>query len=243
MTAANEAAPLAGQVALVTGASRGIGRAIAERLELRGATVATVQRGAGPGLSLRADLSSPEAAAAAVTEAVERLGSLHICVHAAGVTARVPLLDLELDDWRRVIDLNLTAAFAVTTAAARQFRRQDSGGAILHVSSMLATFGGVGVAAYSASKGGVEQLMRSQSNEWAELGIRVNAIAPGWIDTDFTAALRTDPTRGDEITKRIPTGRWGTAEEVADAAEWLLGPKASYVTGSVVTVDGGYASR
>src|ERR1700681_1600715 len=139
---------LNGETALVTGASRGIGRAIAEKLERLGARVATIQRGDRPGISLSTDLSSSEAAETAVADAIRRLGRLDICVHSAGLTARVPMLELSVDAWRRVIEVNLTSAFVITRAAARQYVDQGSCGRIVHISSMLATFGGVGVGAY-----------------------------------------------------------------------------------------------
>ncbi len=235
--------PLQGQAAVVTGASSGIGRATAVRLAELGADVASIQRRKGPGLSIAADLADAVQAEAAVAEAVRRLGRLDICVYAAGVNHREPALDLSLEDWRRVVDLNLTGAFVVTRAAARQFVAQGAGGRIVHVASELAVFGGVGVAPYSASKGGVAQLAKSQSNEWAPLGIQVNTIVPGWIDTDMTAALRADPERDRDISGRIPAGRWGTAEEVAGAIAWMVGPDATYMSGAAVVIDGGYMAR
>jgi 2-dehydro-3-deoxy-D-gluconate 5-dehydrogenase len=235
---------LDGLGAVVTGASRGIGLATAERLAALGARVATIQRGEGPGHSIAADLTDPQAAERAFHEAVKAIGEVDICVHAAGATVRKPMLELTVDEWQLVLAVNLTAGFVITRETARHLlARHAAGGSIVHISSMLATFGGTGVGPYSASKGGVTQLMRSQSNEWASRGIRVNAVAPGWIETDFNTALREDPERMQEITSRIPSGRWGSPDEIANAIAWLVGPQATYVTGSVLTVDGGYSGR
>ena len=233
---------LEGKAAIVTGASRGIGRATAERLAELGARVATIQRGDGPGHAIAADLGDADAAEAAAEEAIAALGGVDICVCNAGVNHRQPALDVSLADWRRVLDLNLTSAFVVSRAAARMMR--DAGaGCIVHVASQLSFFGGLNVAAYSASKGGIAQLTKSQANEWAPLGIRVNAVAPGWIETEMTDALRVDAGRFAEISGRIPFGRWGTPEEVADVVVFLCTPAARYVHGAVVAVDGGYLGR
>lgn len=217
--------------------------ATAERLAALGARVATVQRGDGPGYSISADLEDPGAAERGFEEAARAIGNVDMCVHAAGVTVRQLMIDVSVEDWERVMAVNLTAGFVITRATARHLMARRAPGSIVHISSMLATFGGVGVGPYSASKGGVVQLMRSQSNEWSRHGIRVNAVAPGWIETDFNTTLREDPQRMGEITSRIPVGRWGTPDDVADAIAWLVGPHARYVTGSVVTVDGGYSVR
>lgn len=235
--------PLDGQVALVTGASGGIGQAAAERLEQLGARVASIQRRDGVGLTVKADLADAGATEVAVAEVVAELGRLDICVSAAGVNHRESLLDVTLDDWRRVVDVNLTGAFVVTRAAARQFVTQGEGGRIVHVSSELSVFGGVGVAAYATSKGGVAQLARSQANEWAPLGILVNAVVPGWIETNMTSALRADEARETDISSRIPIGRWGSPAEVAAAIGWIVGPEATYMSGGVLVIDGGYMAR
>lgn len=233
--------PLAGRVAVVTGTSRGIGRAIALRLEQLGARVGSIQRGDGVGHAVRADLADAALAEAAVAELARELGPIDVCVAAHGTTVRRPALDVTLAEWRRVIDVNLSGAFAVTRAAAREM--VGRGGAIVHLASELAFFGGVEIAPYAASKGGIVQLMKSQANEWAPLGIRVNAVAPGWIETELTAPLRADRDRHAEISARIPAGRWGTPEEIAHAAAWLVSDDASYVSGTVLVVDGGYLAR
>ncbi|HZQ81009.1 MAG TPA: SDR family oxidoreductase [Gaiellaceae bacterium] len=235
--------PLTGKAALVTGASRGIGRAIANRLLTLGADVATIQRGTGPGRSLAADLSRGEDAESAAAAAIEQLGRLDICVCNAGIINRDPSLELSLDAFRDVLETNVVSAFAVSRAAARAFLRQGDGGTIVHVASVLAIVGGLRVAAYTASKGAVTQLARAQSNEWAPAGIRVNAVAAGYVETDMTQAIADDPARRTEITARIPLGRWARPQEVADAVVWLCLAESAYVTGTVLVVDGGFLAR
>ncbi len=243
------------EAALVTGASRGIGRAIAVTLARLGADVGLVQRGEaretieelerlGRRTALvQADLGDAEAAESAVEEVAARLGRLDVCVCNAGIIHRRPALEVVLDDFRQVVEVNLVGAFAASRAAARLFVSTGTAGRIVHLASQLSFFGGVNVAAYSASKGGIAQLTKSQANEWARLGIRVNAVAPGWIATEMTAAVRGDERRNAEILGRIPTGRWGTEEEIADAVAFLVSPAARYLHGAILPVDGGYLAR
>jgi 2-deoxy-D-gluconate 3-dehydrogenase len=246
---------LAGEAALVTGSSRGIGRATAVALARLGADVGLVQRGDAAEVAaeierlgrravvVRADLADAEAGERAVDEVADALGRLDVAVVNAGLIQRVPALEVSLDEWRRILDVNLTAAFAVSRAAARRFLALGRGGRIVHLASQLSFFGGVNVAAYSASKGGIVQLAKSQSNEWAPLGIRVNAVAPGWVETEMTAELRANAPRLAEITGRIPLGRWATEDEIADVVCFLVSPAARYVSGHVLAVDGGYLAR
>jgi NAD(P)-dependent dehydrogenase (short-subunit alcohol dehydrogenase family) len=221
-----------GRVALVTGASRGIGRAVTLRLRSEGFRVETAERSTG------VDLTDPEQAQAAVA-ALDRIDAL-VCN--AAVVARHPALELRLEEWREVIDVNLTATFVLAQAAARRMVEQGEGGAIVMLASSFALLGAVDASAYSASKGGVVQLAKSLSNELAGVGIRVNAVAPGWIETD-TMGDATTTARRPEINARIPIGRWGSPEDVAGAVAWLLSGDAAYVTGAVVPVDGGFLAR
>jgi 2-deoxy-D-gluconate 3-dehydrogenase len=242
---------LAGRCGLVTGASRGIGRAIAIELARRGADVALIQRGEAAdvrdeiealgrrALVVRADLSDPEATRAAVAEAGERLGSLDLAVLNAGTIARASALELTLDDWERVISLNLTSAFVASQEAARIMLAQR-GGAIVHMASLLSFQGGRGVSAYAAAKHGLAGLMKAQAVEWAPLGVRVNAVAPGYVETEFTQALRDDGSRKAELDARIPAGRWATPDDIVGAVAFLCSPAAAYVTGQTIAVDGGW---
>ncbi len=235
--------PLEGKAAVVTGASRGIGRAIAERLEEKGARLATLQRSEGPGEWVACDLESAEAAEQGLEEAVARLGRVDICVCNAGTIFRAPALELPLDELRRVLEVNVVGAFVVSRGAARLMVEQGDGGRIVHIASVMSFHAGVNTLAYAASKGALAQLMKAQANEWAQYGIRVNAVAPGWISTDFTTTVREDESRFAEISARIPVGRWGTGEDIAGAVAFLCGPEAEYMHGAVVPVDGGWLAR
>ena len=217
-------------VCLVTGASRGIGRAVAGRLRADGWRVETAESSTGW------DLSDLDVARGAV----ERLDRTDAFVACAGIIVRKSALEHELADWQSVIGLNLTSVFVSSQAAARRMV-ESGGGSIVLVASQLSFFGGVNAVSYAAAKGGVAQLAKALSNELAGLGVRVNAVAPGFIETDMTGDMEDWKRR--EIDARIPLGHWGTPEDVADVVAWLLSDDARYVTGAVVPVDGGYLVR
>src|SRR5262245_917558 len=221
---------MAERVALVTGASRGIGRGIADRLRSDGWQVETAERSTG------VELADPDAARAAV----DRLERVDALVANAGTIVRKGALEHTLEDWRRVIELNLTSVFVLAQAAARRMV-EAGGGSIVLIASELSFFGGVNASSYAASKGGVAQLTKSLSNELAGRGVRVNAVAPGWIETEMTSTVEDWKRR--DIDARIPMGRWGTPEDIAGPVAWLLSDDARYVTGTIVSVDGGYLAR
>jgi 2-deoxy-D-gluconate 3-dehydrogenase len=237
------ARPLEGKGAVVTGASRGIGEAIARRLEALGARVATLQRSEGPGEWVACDLESAEAAERGLDEAADRLGRVDLCVCNAGTMFRAPALELPLDELRRVLEVNLVGAFVVSRAAARRMVAQGEGGRIVHIASMMSFHAGVNTLAYATSKGALAQMMKAQANEWAPLGIRVNAVAPGWVETELTTALREDAIRFKEISGRIPVGRWATGDDIAGAVAFLCAPESEYMNGVVMPVDGGWLAR
>jgi 2-deoxy-D-gluconate 3-dehydrogenase len=218
------------RVALVTGASRGIGHAVAERLRADGWRVETAERSSG------VDLSDPDAARAAV----ERLDRIDALVANAGTTTRYPALELPLEEWQRVIDLNLTSVFVLAQAAGRKMVAAD-GGSIVMIASLLSFIGGVNAVAYAAAKGGIAQLAKSLSNELAPHGVRVNAIAAGYVETELTSTLEDWKRR--EVSERIPLGRWATPDDISGPVAWLLSDDASYVTGTIIPVDGGFLAR
>jgi len=246
---------LAGEVALITGASRGIGKAVALELARIGADVGLVQRGDAAGTVagvealgrrahvVRADLRDAEAAERAVDEVADFLGRLDVLVANAGTIHREPALEVSLEDFRRIVDINLVGAFAAARAAARRFVAAASEGCIVFIASVLSFQGGINVCSYAASKGGVSQLTKALANEWAPLGIRVNAIAPGYVANEQTAPLRRDPGRFAEISARIPAGRWATDEDVARVVAFLVSPDAAYIHGHVLAADGGWLAR
>jgi 2-dehydro-3-deoxy-D-gluconate 5-dehydrogenase len=239
------------QVAIVTGASKGLGAAMAIALAEAGADVALVARGdldataaaveATGRRAIRvntdlADRSAPDAIMAAA-------GDADILVNNAGIIRRANLLDYTDEDWDAVIEVNLRSVFALSRDFARRLVARGRGGKIINIASMLSYQGGIRVVAYTAAKSGILGLTRALSNELAPLGINVNAIAPGYMATDNTQALRDDPQRSRDILARIPAGRWGTPEDLAGAVVFLASPAAAYVHATTLTVDGGWLSR
>jgi 2-deoxy-D-gluconate 3-dehydrogenase len=248
---------LKGKCALVTGASRGLGQGIAVALAGAGADVAaadiealkpeeTVKQitAAGRrGFALVGDLSKPDAPDKLFAEATEKLGRIDILVNNAGIIRRTPAVDFSDKDWNDVIDINLHAVFKLCRAAGRQWIPAGRSGKIINIASLLAFQGGILVPSYAASKGAVAQLTKALANEWAAKGVNVNAIAPGYMATDNTAALRADENRSRQILERIPAGRWGEPSDIGKVAVFLASSAADYVNGHVLVVDGGWMAR
>jgi 2-deoxy-D-gluconate 3-dehydrogenase len=245
---------LTGRRALVTGANTGIGQAIAMALAEAGADVALAGR-SEPGetlravvaagrraLDIRADLSTTAPLAGVVERTVSELGGLDILVNNAGIIRRDDLLDFTEADWDAVLDTNLKSLFFLSQAAARHMAGQASG-KIVNIASLLSFQGGIRVPSYAAAKSGVAGVTRAMANELAPRGVQVNAIAPGYIATNNTAALQADENRNRQILERIPTGRWGRPEDIAGAALFLASPASDYVTGQILAVDGGWLAR
>ncbi len=186
---------------------------------------------------------NPEAAGEVIDTCVAALGRLDILVNNAGIIRRAPALEFSAHDWDEVLSVNLTAAFHLSQAAARHFVSEGRGGKIINIASMLSFQGGVHVPAYSASKSGLVGLTRALANEWAGRNINVNAIAPGYMETQVTAELRDDPERSRQILDRIPAGRWGTSDDIKGVAVLLASPAGSYLHGAILPVDGGWLAR
>jgi 2-dehydro-3-deoxy-D-gluconate 5-dehydrogenase len=246
---------LAGRVALVTGASRGLGAAMAMALAEAGADVilhdrsdtcdaerAIKERTGVRTCCLKADLSV-RAEADRMAEAAEKaMGRVDILVNNAGIIRRSPAVQFSDADWDDVIEINLTAVFRLTRAVGAGMVARKMG-KIVNVASLLSFQGGLTVPSYSAAKGGVAQLTKAFANEWAPHGITANAIAPGYMLTDNTKPLVADETRYRQITERIPAGRWGKPEDLAGAVVFLASPASDYVNGHVLVVDGGWMGR
>jgi 2-deoxy-D-gluconate 3-dehydrogenase len=247
---------LDGRTALVTGCRRGIGRAAAFALASAGADVAGVSASLGPDEEVaaeiealgrrfrpyRCDLGDRKAVYALAAEVVSDFPRLDILVLNAGTIERRAAVEHGDELWDRVLEVNLTAQFVLARELGRRMVEQGSG-KIIFVASMLSFQGGVNVPGYAASKGGVAQLAKALANEWAPHGVNVNAVAPGYIATDNTQALREDAVRGRQILDRIPASRWGSPEDVAGAFVFLASPASDYVHGVVLPVDGGWLAR
>ena len=246
---------LEGRRALVTGASRGLGAAIAEAFAQAGADVAVhgqatptdgtcarVREAGRRALPLRGDLGDPAVPERLVEEAVQGLGGLDILVNNAGLIRRAPAVETTDEDWEQVLQVDLGSVFRLCRAAGRHMLRRGSG-KVINVASLLSFQGGIRVPAYTAAKSAVAGLTRALANEWAPRGIGVNAIAPGYMVTDNTEALRNDPERSRQILERIPAGRWGEPRDIVGAALFLASAASDYVSGHVVVVDGGWMAR
>ena len=239
-----------GKRALVTGGSAGLGRAMAEALVAGGARVAIVGRtervfdvartlGGHP---IRADLSVREQVEGLVGRAAGLLGGLDVLINGAGTQRRHRADEFPLDDWDHVLAVNLDAVWMLAQQAG-QFLLPTGRGKIINIASAQSFFGGVTIPAYAASKGGVAQLTKALSNDWASHGINVNAIAPGYMATEMTAALIGNPEREPLILSRIPAGRWGRPEDLQGVTLFLSSAASDYVHGAIVAVDGGFLGR
>jgi 2-deoxy-D-gluconate 3-dehydrogenase len=246
---------LSGKVAVVTGANTGIGRAIAIALAKAGADIAVAGRSAPTEteaeirkigrtfLAVDADLESTSGIPAVIAGTVGRFGRLDILVNNAGIIRRSDALDFTEADWDAVMNVNLKSVFFLCQAAARQMLAQGEGGKIVNIASLLSFQGGIRVASYTAAKSGLAGVTRILANEWAAKSINVNAIAPGYIATNNTAALQSDETRNRQILERIPAGRWGAPDDIGGAAVFLSSRAADYLHGVVIPVDGGWLAR
>ncbi|WP_437494860.1 2-dehydro-3-deoxy-D-gluconate 5-dehydrogenase KduD [Sorangium sp. So ce1014] len=251
----NDPFRLDGKVALVTGSAVGIGAAIATALAAAGAdiachgkdepgeaTMAAVRRLGRRATGMAADLADRAAHAELVRRTKAELGRIDILVNNAGLIRRSPAVAYSDEDWDLLIEVNLTSAFRLSRLTGELMLEQGSG-KIVNIASLLSFQGGILVPAYAASKGGIAQLTKALANEWAVKGINVNAIAPGYIATDNTAALRADEARSRQILERIPAGRWGEGSDIAGAALFLCAEASKYIHGHVLVVDGGWMSR
>jgi 2-deoxy-D-gluconate 3-dehydrogenase len=246
---------LAGRTAMVTGCNTGLGQGIALALAQAGADIVGVNQSAPAGtmaqvqalgrkfLDIRKNLSDISALPGIVQEALKLTGRIDILVNNAGIIRREDAINFSESDWDDVVNLNLKNVFFLAQAAARQFIAQGTGGKIVNIASMLSFQGGVRVPSYTASKSGVMGITRALANEWAKHRINVNAIAPGYMATNNTAALQADPVRNAAILDRIPAGRWGTPADLAGPVVFLASPASDYVNGYTVAVDGGWLAR
>ena len=246
---------LHGKTALVTGSSRGLGLGVAVALAEAGARVALHGSTAVPIsaieevaklspelIAVTGDVSDPNACKAIVEQVAARFGGIDILVNNAGTIRRSPAAEHSWEDWNAVVETNLSSVFRLTQLAGKHMLARGSG-KIINIASLLTFQGGVFVPSYAAAKGGVGQLTKAFANEWASKGINVNAIAPGYMETDNTAALRADPVRARQILERIPAGRWGKPSEIGGAAVFLASRASEYMHGHVLVVDGGWMSR
>lgn len=254
-----DAFSLRGRNALVTGSRTGLGAAMALALAQADANlvvhararagdssleeVCTAVRSAGArAVPAVADLADPQACTELIDLTVRELGSIDILINNAGIIRRAPADEYSENDWADVMQTNLNSVFRLCQLAGRHMLAQGSG-KIINIASLLSFQGGVFVPAYAAAKGAVGQLTKALANEWAAKGINVNAIAPGYMATKVTEALRADPMRSRQILERIPAGRWGTPQDLAGAAVFLASSASDYMHGHVLVVDGGWMAR
>jgi 2-deoxy-D-gluconate 3-dehydrogenase len=248
---------LEGRVALVTGGNGGIGLGMAEGLAQAGAAIAIVGRNAAKGEAavaqltalganacfIAADVASDEACRAMVRDAVARFGRLDILVNNAGINIRKRPEDYATAEWHQLIDSNLSSAFYACQAAYPELKRSGRG-KIINIGSMTSVFGVSFAAVYAATKGGIVQLSKSLATAWAADGIQVNAVLPGWIDTELTQRARERvPSLHDSVLARTPAGRWGAPADLAGVAVFLASAASDFVTGTAIPIDGGYSAQ
>lgn len=247
---------LDGKVALVTGASVGLGQAMALGLAEAGADVVAHCHHAGEADETCAalekigrktafvvgDMSDKDVPKRLIDETIEKFGRIDILVNNAGMIRRTPAADYSEEDWATVLEVNLSSVFRLSQAAGKRMIEQGAG-KIINIASLLSFQGGINVPAYTASKSGVAGLTKALANEWAKYNVNVNAIAPGYMATNNTAALRADETRNRQILERIPAGRWGEASDLAGAAVFLSSAASDYLQGHILVVDGGWMAR
>jgi len=241
---------LQGKAALVTGGNGGIGLGMARALADAGAKLAIAGRdevknaaaaSALDAVAIKADLRDEKSCRAAVDQAAQKLGRLDILVNNAGMNIRKPPQDLSLADWNEVMTTNLTSAFIASQAAYLHMRRAGAG-KIINIGSMMSIFGAAYLAPYAASKAGIVQLSKALASAWAKDNIQVNAVLPGWIDTDLTRQARQQVAGLHErVLARTPAGRWGSPDDHAGIAVFLASPASDFVTGTAIPVDGGYS--
>ncbi len=246
---------LDGKVAIVTGASRGLGQQMCAALASAGANIVGVSQGSMSEtqklvekenkkfIEVKADLTSVEKIDEIINTAITNFGSIDILVNNAGMIRREDAINYSEKDWDDTINLNLRTLFFLSQAVSKQFIKQNSGGKIINIASMLSFQGGIRVPAYTASKSAVMGLTKALANELAKYNINVNAIAPGYMATDNTAQLRDDEKRSKEILDRIPAGRWGTPNDLSGSVIFLSSKASDYVNGHTLAVDGGWLAR
>ena len=246
---------LSGKRVMVTGANTGIGQGIAVSVARAGGAAIGVGRSSmdetrklvetagGAFAAIRCDLADPAAARAMFDKAWDEHGPLDGLVNNAGIIRRADALDFSEEDWNDVLDVNLKTLFVLCQAFGRKLVAAKRPGKIVNVASMLSFQGGIRVACYTPSKHGVVGVTKVHANQWAAKGLNVNAVAPGYVETNNTEALRADPERSAAILARIPAGRWGNPADIGDAAAFLLAPASDYIHGAVIPVDGGWLAR